>query len=67
MLQCLAFAWITFYSLQLLHNTLENEFIIEDLGTEVKRLEADVENLKNGRSIDTPSVNEQSKSWWKFW
>lgn len=67
MLQCLAFAWITYYSLQLLHNTLENEFIIEDLGVEVRRLEEDVDNLKNGRKLGPQSAGEGSKSWWKLW
>lgn len=55
MLHCLALGSIVYYALELLHSTLDNELVIEELRREVEKLEGRLEELRWGRA-DRKSV-----------
>ncbi|KAM0752167.1 hypothetical protein T439DRAFT_379273 [Meredithblackwellia eburnea MCA 4105] len=77
MIQCLAIGSIVYYALELLHNTLDRERIIEELQAKVDGLERELQEKtqgrkgllvgmvggRNGDSLETGA----GKSWWKFW
>lgn len=48
MLHCIALGSIVYYALELVHNTLDNEVIIEELRAEVSLLEGRLEGVVKG-------------------
>lgn len=61
MLHCIALGSIVYYALELVHNTLDNEFIIEELRGEVLELEGRLEGM-----IETSEMVQKKKRGW-FW
>ena len=61
MLHCIALGSIVYYALELLHNTLDNEFIIEELQAEVAVLEGRLEQAIQGSEKRV----EKKRGW--FW
>lgn len=68
MLHCLALGSIVYYALELLHSTLDNELVIEELQQEVEKLEGRLDELRWGKveGGEAP-VPGKGGSWWKFW
>lgn len=73
MISCLAIGSVTYYALELVHSVLERELIVELLTAQVEGLEAQVEQLKQGRSGNSAGAGGDSTptgaggSWWKLW
>ena len=61
MLHCIALGSIVYYALELVHNTLDNEFIIEELRGEVLELEGRLEGAVKG----SEGTEKKKRGW--FW
>lgn len=65
MLHCIALGSIVYYALELLHNTLDGELIVEELSLQVEMLEGELNLLKKGVEGSTTQSSEVKKGW--FW
>lgn len=71
MLHCLALGTIVYYAAELLHNTLDNELVIEELEDKVRALEGRLDAERWGGEVqaeaEAAGSGSAGRAWWRLW